>query len=149
MNITTLSKQERSNEVISSLTGLWNRSVRVTHNFLSGKDFRTLEPYVRQALAEVPVLAVAETGDGVAGFIGLSEDKIEMLFIDPAFIGRGIGHRLVNWAVNENGIRLIDVNEQNTHAVSVYTHWGFRTYDRSETDDQGNPFPILRMRLEM
>ena len=149
MNITTLSKQERSNEVISSLTGLWNRSVRVTHNFLSGKDFRTLEPYVRQALAEVPVLAVAETGDGVTGFIGLSEDKIEMLFIDPAFIGRGIGHRLVNWAVNENGIRLIDVNEQNTHAVSVYTHWGFRTYDRSETDDQGNPFPILRMRLEM
>lgn len=147
MNITTLSKQERSNDVISSLTGLWNRSVRVTHNFLSEKDFKNLEPYVRQALAEVPVLAVAETEDRVAGFIGLSEDKIEMLFIDPTFIGKGIGHKLVDWATNGNGIRLIDVNEQNTYAVSVYTHWGFKTYDRREIDDQGNPFPILRMRL--
>lgn len=147
MNITTISKQERSNEVISSLSGLWNRSVRVTHNFLSEKDFANLEPYVRQALAEVPVLAVAETEDRVAGFIGLSEDKIEMLFIDPTFIGKGIGHKLVDWATNGNGIRLIDVNEQNTYAVSVYTHWGFKTYDRSEIDDQGNPFPILRMRL--
>lgn len=147
MNITTLSKQERSNEVISSLSGLWNRSVRVTHNFLSEKDFKNLEPYAGQALAEVPVLAVAETEDGVAGFIGLSEDKIEMLFIDPAFIGKGIGRKLVDWAINEKGIRLIDVNEQNTYAVSVYTHWGFKTYDRSEIDDQGNPFPILRMRL--
>lgn len=147
MNIITFSKQERSNEVISSLSGLWNRSVRVTHNFLSEKDFKNLEPYVRQALAEVPVLAVAETEDRVAGFIGLSEDKIEMLFIDPTFIGKGIGHKLVDWATNGNGIRLIDVNEQNTYAVSVYTHWGFKTYDRSEIDDQGNPFPILRMRL--
>lgn len=147
MNIITFSKQERSNEVISSLSGLWNRSVRVTHNFLSEKDFANLEPYVRQALAEVPVLAVAETEDRVAGFIGLSEDKIEMLFIDPTFIGKGIGHKLVDWATNGNGIRLIDVNEQNTYAVSVYTHWGFKTYDRSEIDDQGNPFPILRMRL--
>lgn len=135
MNIITFSKQERSNEVISSLSGLWNRSVRVTHNFLSEKDFKNLEPYVRQALAEVPVLAVAETEDRVAGFIGLSEDKIEMLFIDPAFIGKGIGRKLVDWAINEKGIRLIDVNEQNTYAVSVYTHWGFKTYDRSEIDD--------------
>ena len=119
----------------------------MTHNFLSEKDFANLEPYVRQALAEVPALAVAETEDGVAGFIGLREDKIEMLFIDPAFIGKGIGRKLVDWAINENGIRLIDVNEQNTYAVSVYTHWGFKTYDRSEIDDQGNPFPILRMRL--
>lgn len=147
MNITTFSKQERSNEVISSLSGLWNRSVRVTHNFLSEKDLESLEPYVRQALAEVPALAVAETEDGVAGFIGLSENKIEMLFIDPAFIGKGIGRKLVDWAINEKGIRPIDVNEQNTYAVSVYTHWGFKTYDRSEIDDQGNPFPILRMRL--
>lgn len=149
MNITTLSKQERNGEVIASLTGLWNRSVRVTHNFLSEKDFTNLEPYVRMALAEVPVLALAETGDGVAGFIGLSEDKIEMLFIDPTFIGKGVGHKLVDWAINENGIRLIDVNEQNTYAVSVYRHWGFKPYDRSETDDQGNPFPILRMRLKI
>ncbi len=78
--------------------------------------------------------------NGVAGFIGLSEDKIEMLFIDPTFIGKGVGHKLVDWAINENGIRLIDVNEQNTHAVSAYRHWGFHPYDRSETDDQGNPF---------
>ena len=56
MNITTLSKQERSNDVISSLTGLWNRSVRVTHNFLSEKDFANLEPYAGRLWRKFPCL---------------------------------------------------------------------------------------------
>ena len=44
---------------------------------------------------------------------------------------------------------LIDVNEQNIHAAAVYRHWGFEAYERTDTDDQGNPFPILKMQLKI
>ena len=44
---------------------------------------------------------------------------------------------------------LIDVNEQNIHAAAVYRHWVFEAYERTDTDDQGNPFPILKMQLKI
>lgn len=31
-------------------------------------------------------------------------------------------------------------------AVGFYGHMGFRTYRRSETDEQGGPYPILYMK---
>ena len=41
----------------------------------------------------------------------------------------------------------MDVNEQNPGAYHFYKRMGFTVYERSETDDQGNPFPILRLCL--
>ena len=40
------------------------------------------------------------------------------------------------------------VNEQNPNAKGFYEHLGFRVYKRSETDEQGNSYPILYMKLE-
>jgi len=41
----------------------------------------------------------------------------------------------------------VDVNEQNVGAVAFYENLGFATYERSDKDDQGNDYPILRMQL--
>ena len=60
-------------------------------------------------------------------------------------IGRGFIAELLHDTGYE--IVFVDVNEQNPKARCFYTHMGFREYDRTETDDQGNPFPIIRMRL--
>ena len=40
------------------------------------------------------------------------------------------------------------MNEQNPQAEGFYRHLGFRTFERTETDGQGNPFPILKMERE-
>lgn len=40
-----------------------------------------------------------------------------------------------------------DVSRQRELALAIYQHWGFKAYERTELDDQGNPFPIVRMRL--
>lgn len=39
------------------------------------------------------------------------------------------------------------VNEQNPKALAIYQHWGFVAYERTEIDDQGNHFPIIKMKL--
>lgn len=40
------------------------------------------------------------------------------------------------------------VNEQNPNAKEFYEHLGFEVYRRSEIDEQGNPYPILYMKLD-
>ncbi|MDO5394203.1 MAG: GNAT family N-acetyltransferase, partial [Mycoplasmatota bacterium] len=46
------------------------------------------------------------------------------------------------------GINEVAVNEQNPMAKGFYEHVGFRVYKRTELDEQGDPFPILYMKLE-
>ncbi len=137
----------RTAAFIDQLVGLWDRSVRVSHGFLTESDIDRLRPVVRQAVREIPVLAVAAEGEELVGFAGVAEQNIEMLFVVPEYIGKGVGGRLLRWAIGEQGAQYIDVNEQNPLAVAVYKHIGFQVYERSETDDQGQAFPILRMKL--
>lgn len=59
----------------------------------------------------------------------------------------GLGARLVRLGIEKYGIREIGVNEQNPGAIGFYRHMGFETFKRSETDGEGNPYPILYMRL--
>ena len=41
----------------------------------------------------------------------------------------------------------ITVNEQNPQAVGFYEHFGFQTYKRTDLDEQGDPYPLLYMKL--
>ena len=80
-------------------------------------------------------------------FEGPQGGMLEMLFVDEAARGKGIGSALVRHAIGALGVREVNVNEQNPQAVGFYEQMGFESYRRTETDDQGDPFPILYMRL--
>ena len=80
--------------------------------------------------------------------MGVERDKIEMLFVVPQMREKGIGRRLLSYAVNELNARYVDVNEQNPQAAVFYEKMGFEIFGRSELDAQGNPYPLLRMRLK-
>lgn len=82
-----------------------------------------------------------------AGFLGLRGDKVEMLFVDPARRGQGVGTRLLEHARQRHPTLLVDVNEQNPAAHGFYRHYGFWDVGRSVTDDAGRPFPLIHMRL--
>ena len=140
--------ENRNAPLLDKLLNVWEQSVRATHDFLSEPEIRRIAEYVPGALREIPVLAVAENdaGEPVA-FMGIAGNKLEMLFVSPESRGRGVGKRLILHAIGRCGVREVDVNEQNPQAKGFYEHIGFRICGRSETDDQGNPYPILHMRL--
>lgn len=71
-----------------------------------------------------------------------------MLFIDATARGKGYGSKLLNYGIENLNVDELAVNEQNPQAVGFYEHMGFKTVERSELDDQGNPYPILRMKIE-
>jgi len=53
---------------------------------------------------------------------------------------------LLKYGIENFGINDLAVNEQNPLAKEFYEHMGFKAVERSEFDDQGNPYPILIMK---
>lgn len=147
MQITT--PQDRTDTLVEELTFVWRASVEATHDFLSAQDVDRIADYVPEAIRTVPSLVTACDDDGRAlGFAGAGDGKLEMLFIEPAHRGKGVGAMLLDFAIRELGVTHVDVNEQNAQARGFYEHKGFEVIGRSETDEQGEPFPILHMRLK-
>ncbi|TVP52160.1 MAG: GNAT family N-acetyltransferase [Mongoliibacter sp.] len=133
------------------LLEIWEASVRATHDFLT--EEKVLE--IKQIIIEGKVFSHVDLYsffdmEGVRmGFLGLSKEKIEMLFIHPDFRGKGVGQALTEFAVYEKNIKQVDVNEQNAQAVGFYKKMGFKVVGRNPLDAQGNPFPILEMKIEV
>ena len=139
---------DRTPRLMDQLLEVWERSVRATHLFLSAGEIAEIKTYVPQALREVPHLIVAWEAEGIpVGFMGVDGQKLEMLFLAPEERGKGLGRELVQYGVERFDIREVTVNEQNPQARGFYEHMGFCVCQRSELDEQGRPYPILKMRL--
>nr|WP_303657300.1 GNAT family N-acetyltransferase [Asticcacaulis aquaticus] len=89
---------------------------------------------------------VAEIGNQSAGFATLvGENVLAMLFVAPAFQRHGIGRGLIDHAQALKGPLTVTVNEQVDGNITFYEKCGFTITGRSETDDAGNPYPIVFM----
>jgi putative acetyltransferase len=130
------------------LTKVWEAAVRKTHHFLSEADIQYFKPLVRDQFLGMVTLAVMYDDErNILGFAGVADGKLEMLFVDPAYHGKGTGKRLLHYAISNLGARMVDVNEENEQAVGFYLHLGAQLTGRSEKDGLGKPFPLLHLRL--
>ncbi len=145
MDIIDLKTNDRSDDLISGLVSIWEKSVRASHFFLTEKDIAEIRQQVAPALKMIPVLLVAIDDDNIVGFAGIFEDKLEMLFIDPVYFGQGMGYTLINYCFKQYNIQFVDVNEQNPQAFKFYQRQGFSVIKRSPLDSDGRPFPILHL----
>lgn len=136
----------RTDALIEQLTAVWEASVKATHTFLGEEDISSLRPIVKSALLQIKELIVAYKINQAVGFMGIAQEKLEMLFLEPNCIGKGIGKAFISKAKEEYSVKYVDVNEQNPHAVEFYKHAGFTVFERTERDEQGNTFPILKMK---
>lgn len=146
MNIEEVRLFSYQEEYREKMISLWERSVRATHHFVAEADikyFRELVDEIDFSLFSVYCLV---NGAQVLGFIGLSGRSIEMLFLDPNYIGLGFGKKLIQFAFDVFQADNVEVNEQNTHAVQFYSNFGFSIYERLELDSNGKPYPVLKMR---
>ncbi|MFM5147650.1 acetyltransferase [Aeromonas rivipollensis] len=131
-----------------ALIALWEASVRATHHFLQEADITALKPLILEHYFAAVDLVCARGEEGeIAGFCGVHDGNIEMLFIAPEARGSGVGRLLVTHAIQRQGARRVDVNEQNAQALGFYQHLGFEVTGRSPLDGQGKPYPLLHMAL--
>lgn len=136
-----------SKEYRNSLVDIWEKSVLTTHQFLEENDFVFFKELVSQIDFESFDVHCIIDNEKTLGFIGIDNHKIEMLFIYPEYIGKGIGKKLIEFAINEKKCNKVDVNEQNILGFNFYQKFGFKVIERTDLDDTGRPYPILRMSL--
>ncbi len=79
--------------------------------------------------------------------MGIENNRLEMLFISDDERGKGIGKQFLLYGISNYGVQELTVNEQNPQAIGFYEHMGFKTYKRTELDEEGNAYPLLYMRL--
>ena len=140
-------------EITPSLTeqliAVWEKSVKATHLFLSENEVEEIKEYIPQALNGVVHLIIAENESGSpAAFMGIEEQKLEMLFIAPEERGKGLGRKLLQYGMENYSVSELAVNERNPLAKGFYEHMGFHVYRRTDHDEQGNPYPLLYMKLK-
>ena len=130
------------------LLEVWEAAVRATHHFLAEADIQFYKRMLREEYFRlVKLTCLRDSAGRVMGFLGTAEDRLEMLFVDPQQHGQGIGKTLLHYAIEREGARLVDVNEQNPGAVAFYLSQGFVQIGRSPLDGADKPFPLLHLRL--
>ncbi|MFA7903182.1 GNAT family N-acetyltransferase [Pseudomonas aeruginosa] len=129
------------------LVSVWEDAVRATHAFLPEFYIVLLRDKVLRRYLDAVMLVCARGSDrSIQGFVGVAGGRIDMLFVDPQWHGRGIGKQLLQHAVQALDGLTLDVNEQNTQALGFYLHQGFEIVGRSPKDGLGQPYPLLHMR---
>ncbi|WDT66316.1 GNAT family N-acetyltransferase [Companilactobacillus crustorum] len=145
MNIKNINKP--STLLIEQLLSIWEKSVKATHKFLSDTEIEKIKEYVPEGLRNVShLIIITDDEDSPIAFMGIENKLIEMLFVSPDQRGHGLGTMLINYGIENYAINKVNVDEQNPIAKGFYEHLGFKVYRRSETDEQGNPYPILYMK---
>ena len=140
--------KNRTDCLLNKLLKIWGNSVRATHNFLSNEEIEIIKYYVPQAINAVQHLFIVENDNNeIIAFCGTENSRLEMIFIVSSERGKGVGKTILEYIVKNYNISEVTVNEQNTQAVGFYKHIGFESYKRSDLDEQGNPYPLLYMKL--
>lgn len=119
---------------INDIMKIWKNENIKAHKFISSKYWESNYEFVKEALpeAEIYVYIIKEK---IVGFIGLSNNYIQGIFVDTNNQCSGIGTSLLN-KVKENRYNLtLSVYKKNLNAINFYRKNGFVIKNESIDED--------------
>lgn len=124
-------KIDRINKIeYQEVVDVWESSVRATHHFLKEEDIEYFKPLILNKYLDAVLLRCIRNDENrIIGFLGVAEQNLEMLFIDPKYRGKGVGKSLLIYSVENLNVTKVDVNEQNTQAIEFYKNTVLRRLD--------------------
>lgn len=129
----------------SEIEEIWWESVQATHDFVKKEDLLYIKSLFSSFLVGVKLWGIYKDKK-LAGFIGIYEKELVMIFIAPKFIRKGLGSHLIKKALEEGVVRT-EVNEANADAIKFYEKHNFFLSKKQEKDALGLPYPIWEMEL--
>lgn len=124
---------------------IWLDASRAGHAFLGEATLLEQQQKVRDIYLPAARNRVAEVDGRVEGFIGLIDNFIGGLFVDPKAHGSGIGRALIEDAAALLGDLAVTVYADNHKAVAFYHRCGFLEVGRKAQDDEGLPLTVVEM----
>lgn len=124
----------------------WRAASVVAHTFLSPEFLEDEATSIREMYLPAAEAWVAEEGGEVVGFFALLGHELGALFVHPKHWGRGIGHALMDKAVELRDHLSLEVFEANRIGRSFYERYGF-TEDSSGVN-KATGERVLRMTFD-
>ena len=128
----------------ASAMQIWLDANLDAHSFIPKAYWLNHYEAVKNALpkAEVYVYVNPATNQG-DGFIGLSEDYIEGLFVKAQARSNGIGRQLLDYAKGTRKSLSLCVYQKNTRALQFYRREGFTVQSKRRDKGTGEPDALM------
>lgn len=121
---------------LDAVAGIWLSANLDAHSFIPAGYWEGNYEKVKAAIAEAECYVYEDAG-GVEGFVGLSGDRVEGLFVAAPARSRGIGARLLGLAKALRPRLELNVYAQNARAVAFYEREGFTIASKGVDDATG------------
>ena len=109
---------------INKVAEIWLDTNIKTHYFISAQYWKSNFELVKELLLQATVY-VYEDKQVIQGFIGLSNEYIEGIFVSAEMQSQGIGKILLNYVKGKRNKLILNVYQKNTRAISFYQREGF------------------------
>ena len=109
---------------INKVADIWVDTNIKTHYFIPAQYWKSNFGLVKELLLQATVY-VYEDKQVIQGFIGLSDEYIEGIFVSAEMQSQGIGKILLNYVKEKRNNLLLNVYQKNTRAISFYQREGF------------------------
>lgn len=121
---------------IDRVMHIWLTSNIQAHAFISEDYWRTNYEGVKAVLPQAEVW-VYEEAQNILGFIGITGDYIEGIFVDETERSKGIGRQLLNAVKLRHTELHLQVYAENRRAITFYKREGFvvQKEQKGETTD--------------
>ena len=109
---------------INKVAEIWLDTNIKTHYFISAQYWKSNFELVKELLLQATVY-VYDDKQEIQGFIGLSNEYIEGIFVSAEMQSQGIGKILLNYVKGKRNKLILNVYQKNTRAISFYQREGF------------------------
>ena len=109
---------------INSVIDIWLDTNLKAHDFISAEYWKSNYELVKEMLPQAEVY-VYESNQKILGFVGLSGEYIEGIFVSDEVQSQGIGNLLVDYIKDRKAELRLNVYQKNTQAIHFYQREGF------------------------
>lgn len=129
---------------LSEVMEIWLDTNIKSHNFISKEYWENNYEMVYSILPEAEVYVYeADTTKYIEGFIGMSGDYIEGLFVRGKAQSQGIGLKLLDYAKGIRATLQLSVYQKNVRAVQFYKRENFRIQSKKNDVNTGEDQIIM------
>ena len=121
---------------INSVADIWLKANLNAHYFISKHYWVSNYELVKKMLAQAEVY-VYEDDKMIQGFIGVSDEYIEGIFVSDEMQSRGIGKMLLDYIKDKKDRLQLKVYQKNVRAMSFYQREGFTIQSESMDEFTG------------
>ena len=109
---------------INKVADIWLDTNIKAHYFIPAQYWKRNFGLVKELLLQATVY-VYEDKQEIQGFVGLSDEYIEGIFVSAEMQSQGIGKILLNYVKGKRNNLLLNVYQKNARAISFYQREGF------------------------